>query len=141
MTASTTTTPNQAGKGMRIALWCVQVFLAIGFTVSGLQKLLTPIATLAAAAPWVATAPEALVRFIGACEVAGAIGLIAPSVSRIKPGLSALAAVGLATIMLLALAFHVSRGEFFMIPVVVVLGGLCVFVAWGRAKRAPIAPR
>jgi hypothetical protein len=52
-----------------------------------------------------------------------------------------LAALGLAAIMVLAMATHLSRGEVAMLPVNLLLGGLAAFVAWGRAKKAPIRPR
>ena len=39
-------------------------------------------------------------RFIGVVEVLGVIGLIAPSVTRIRPGLTPLAACSLVVIML-----------------------------------------
>ena len=68
----------------------------------------------------------------------GAIGLILPAATKIKPSLTPLAALGLLTIMILAMAFHLSRGEVQATPVNIVLGGLAAFVAWGRTKRAPI---
>lgn len=36
---------------------------------------------------------------------------------------------------------HVVRGELQMVPINVLLGGLAVFVAWGRFKKARIEPR
>ena len=36
--------------------------------------------------------PDLFIRFIGICEVLGAVGLILPSVSRVKPGLTPVAA-------------------------------------------------
>ena len=43
--------------------------------------------------------------------------------------------------MVLATAFHVSRGEFGARPINFGLGGLAAFIAYGRVKLAPIAPR
>ena len=43
--------------------------------------------------------------------------------------------------MVLAAAFHVSRGELQVLPVNFTLGALAAFVAWGRYRKAPIAPR
>jgi len=43
--------------------------------------------------------PGALLRFIGVCEVLGAMGLILPGVFRIRQGLTPLAAAGLVIIM------------------------------------------
>jgi hypothetical protein len=36
---------------------------------------------------------------------------------------------------------HLSRGEGAMVPMNLVLAALAAFVAWGRGKAAPIAPR
>ena len=140
-TTASTHTASQPRRGLRIALWVAQVLLAVAFGMSGLMKLSTPIADLAAQMAWVGSVPAALVRFIGAAELAGAIGLILPALTRIQPRLTALAAVGLIVVMVLASIVHVSRGEFGMLPVNVVLGALAAFVAWGRSKAAPIAPR
>jgi putative oxidoreductase len=86
--------------------------------------------------------PVALLRFIGISEALGAVGLILPSALRILPKLTPLAAVGLATVMALAIPFHASRGELLQaLPANVILGSLAAFVAWGRTWPAPIAPR
>jgi hypothetical protein len=130
-----------SGKGLRIALWVVQGLLAVAFGMAGVMKLLTPIAELGANMGWVNSLPEGLVRFIGASELAGAIGLILPAVTRVKPGLTALAGCGLTLVMLLAAAFHLSRSEWTALPPNLLLGGLAAFVAWGRFRRAPISPR
>jgi hypothetical protein len=44
-------------------------------------------------------------------------------------------------VMLFATIFHISHGELGALPIPLVLGGLAAFVAWGRAAKAPIAPR
>jgi putative oxidoreductase len=134
-------TGKSAGKGLRVALWIVQGLLAVGFGMAGLTKLGQPIAEMAKSIPWVTTVPESLVRFIGISELAGALGLILPSVTRIKPVLTAWAAVGLVAVMVLAAAFHISRGEVQMLPVPIVLGGMAAFVGWGRFGKARIAAR
>lgn len=122
-------------------LWVVQILLALFFAAVGAAKLTQPIDTLGQQMIWPAAVPEALVRFIGFCELLGALGLVLPAATRIKPGLTPLAALGLASIMALATIFHVMRGEWSALPVVLALGGLAAYVGWGRSKRAPIAPR
>lgn len=82
-----------------------------------------------------------LARFIGFAELAGAIGLVLPAATRVKPWLTPLAALGLAVIMVLATAFHRIRGEADLIAFNFVPAFLAAFVAWGRWTRAPIAPR
>jgi putative oxidoreductase len=131
-----------ANKGaLNVAVWIVQVLLAVGFGMAGVMKSTAPIADLSAKMPWVSAVPEALVRFIGVSELVGAVGLILPAATRIRPGLTALAAAGLVVVMVLALGFHATRGELAQAaPVNVVLGGLAAFVAWGRFKKLPIAP-
>jgi uncharacterized membrane protein YphA (DoxX/SURF4 family) len=128
-------------RALNIALWVVQVLLAAAFVASGLMKLTQPIDVMAAQMAWVTSVPAALVRFIGAAEVAGALGLILPSLTRIRPRLTVLAALGLVVVMVLASGTHLSRGEGGMVPVNLVLAALAAFVAWGRSQAAPVAPR
>ncbi len=128
-------------RALRLTLWVAQGLLAAAFAASGLMKLTQPVAVLAAQMPWVASVPAALVRLIGAAELAGALGLVLPSLTRIRPRLTMLAALGLVAVMGLASAFHLSRGEGVMLPVNLVLAALAAFVAWGRSTAAPIAPR
>src|ERR1700733_9925996 len=95
---------------MKIALWIVQILLAFVFVASGSIKLFA-FDQFAASAPALAD-QRGLVTFIGIAELAGALGLILPALTKILPILTTWAAVGLATIMVLATAFHLSRGEF-----------------------------
>lgn len=119
-------------KGLHIGLWVVQVLLALLFLMAGGTKLMAPMAQLQEGMPWVRGAMGSAVRFIGVAEVLGSIGLIVPMATGIKPRLTALAAAGLAVVMLLGTMVHGERGELEMLPVTVVLGGLAFFVAWGR---------
>ena len=128
-------------KTLHIALWVVQALLAFAFGSAGVMKISQPIPTLVEKMVWPGAVPEALVRFIGACELLGALGLILPAAFRIQPKLTPLAALGLTTIMILAALFHLSRGEFGALPTNIVLGGLAAFVAWGRLKKVPISAR
>ena len=123
---------------MHIALWIVQVLLALAFLGAGAMKLFTPYEALVAQG---IDLPELLLRFIGLCEVLGAIGLVVPAATRIKPRLTPTAAALLALVMILALFKHAFAAEFSALGGPLVLGALSVFVAWGRFKRAPIAPR
>ncbi len=127
-------------KALHISLWIAQVLLAVMFGMAGLMKTFQPIDGLVASGmTWAADVPG-LVRFIGISELAGAVGLILPAALRIKPILTPVAAVGLLVVMILAAGYHLSRGE----PGAstnFVLGAIAAFVAWGRFKAAPIAPR
>lgn len=129
-----------SGRGLSTALWVVQVLLALFFVMAGINHGVRPIGDAMKTSPWIEGVPFALVRFIGFAELAGALGLILPAVTRIKPELTRLAAVGLAIVMGLAVPFHIMRGEANVIGLHVIVVALSVFVVWGR-KRAPIASR
>lgn len=135
--SSSSATPSRA---LNIGLWVAQVLLAVAFGMAGTMKTTKPIAELVKAMPWVSDAP-ALIRFIGLAELAGSLGLLLPSLTRIKPRLTPLAALGLVVVMVLAALFHIARGEVAAVPVNLALGGLAAFVAWGRGRKAPIGPR
>ena len=137
--ASSTVSPAAAtGRGLRIALWSAQIVLAIVFALAGGMKVSTPAAELAKMTPGF---PLALLRFIGIAELAGAIGIILPALTRIAPVLTPLASSGFVIVMASAGVLHLVRGEFGELAMVIVLGALAYFVAWGRFKRAPIARR
>ena len=82
-----------------------------------------------------------VVRFIGYAELGGAAGLVLPAVTGIAPVLVPLAALGLATIMALAVPFHVMRGEPNIIGMHIVVGLIALFVAGGRLTPAPTKAR
>lgn len=128
-------------KWLHVGLWITQGLLAAAFLMAGGMKLSAPIEELQTQMPWVTGALGGAVRFIGAAEVLGGIGLILPAATRILPKLTPLAAAGLAIVMVLAVATHVARGEMPMIAPGLVLGGMAAFVAWGRLLKAPILPR
>ena len=128
----------QRSKALHITLWIAQVLLAAMFLMSGFMKLSQPIDQLSKMLPWAAQVPEALVRFIGVAEVFGALGLILPSLLRIRPRLTPIAAVGLALVMVFAVVFHISRGETGAIGMNFILIAIAAFIAWGRFKKAPI---
>ncbi|HEX2533005.1 MAG TPA: DoxX family protein [Chitinophagaceae bacterium] len=125
-------------KALHIALWIAQVLLAAMFLMAGFMKLSQPIEQLSQMLPWAAQVPESLVRFIGLAELLGAVGLILPALLRIKPQLTAWAAIGIAIIMVLATFFHISRGETSAIGMNIIMAILAAFIAWGRFKKAPI---
>ena len=127
-------------RGLKISLWIAQILLALVFGFAGAMKVFTPIEELAKNGAWIRDS-ESLIRFIGISELAGALGMILPSLTRIKPKLTSLAAVGLFIIMILATGFHLTRGEANHTPMTLVLGALAAFVAWGRFRKAPIAAR
>jgi len=77
---------------MTYMLWIIQVLLALLFLFAGGTKLVLPIEVLTSmGSPNQILLPGLLVRFIGVCEVLGAIGLILPGLLWIRPALTQLA--------------------------------------------------
>jgi len=116
------------------ALWVVQGLLACLFLFAGGTKLVMPIEELTKQMPL----PGLFVRFISGAEVLGAIGLILPGLLRVRPGLTPLAAAGLAIIMIGATVFTLASGDVAMALVPLVVGLLAAFVAYGRWRLAPL---
>lgn len=142
MSATTEATLSASNKALHYALWVVQALLAAAFLMAGAFKATTPAADLAAQGmAWAGRVPPLLVPFIGVSELLGGVGLILPSALRVAPKVTALAAAGLVTIMILASIEHGSNGEFGPVVFNVVLGSMAAFVVWGRLVGAPIAPR
>jgi hypothetical protein len=117
---------------VNVALWVVQGLLAVAYLIAGFTKLTQPLDQLGKRMTWVPHISPALVRFIGAAEFLGAIGLILPLATGVLPWLTIVAAVGLVAVQLLAAAFHVSRSELRLIPVNVILLVLAAAVVYGR---------
>jgi hypothetical protein len=125
-----------------IGLWVVQVLLAAFYAMAGSMKLTQTIEALVASGmSYAGDYPELLTRFIGTMELLGAIGIILPAATRILPRLTPLAALGFSVIQVLAMGVHISRGEFMVLPMNLVLLALALFVVWGRTRKAPIAAR
>jgi hypothetical protein len=77
---------------MTLTLWIVQAMLVVVFLFAGGMKLILSLDQMAGPV----ALPGWFLRFIGGSEVLGAIGLILPALTGIYPGLTPLAACGLA---------------------------------------------
>jgi hypothetical protein len=117
---------------MGIALWVVQVLLAVAFLGAGGIKLSQPKEKLAKNMAWVEDFSQGTVRLIGTLEVLGAVGLVLPALTGVLPWLTPLAALGLVLLMIGAALTHLRRTEYGNIPVNAVLLVLAAFVAYGR---------
>jgi uncharacterized membrane protein len=115
-------------------LWIVQGVLAVMFLLAGVPKLVMSAEQMAAPGP--IQLPVAFIRFIGVCEILGAIGMIVPGVTRIKPGLTPLGAAGLVIIMIGATVINIVDGPAPVAIVTGALGALAAFVVYGRWLRA-----
>ena len=122
-----------------VAVWGLQVLLALAFGAAGAMKLVTPVDQLAAnGMAWTAALPPIAVTLIGVLEVLGAVGLILPMATRIRPELTPLAAAGLGIMQVVAAVFHVTRGEGMMAPVNIVLALLAFGVFVARRRRGAV---
>lgn len=119
---------------MNIALWIIQVLLALLFLFAGAMKFIMPVEEMTKQMPIAVSG--LFLHFIGVCEVLGGLGLILPMLLRIKPWLTPLAAVGLAIIIIGAIVFSLKLGlAMALMPMAVEL--LLIFVAYGRWRLAP----
>ncbi|MEK6410716.1 MAG: DoxX family protein [Acidobacteriota bacterium] len=115
------------------ALWIVQVLLALLFLFAGGAKLILPPEALKGPV----AVPVLFLRFIGVCEVLGALGLILPGLLRMRPGLTPLAAAGLVIIMIGATVTNLVGGGVAVALITLVVGLLAAFVAYGRWRLTP----
>ena len=122
---------NRKSKVMNIILWLAQGLLAIGLIMGFYLKLFSEPSKLAEMWPWT-IGNEMLVKITGIIDLIAAIGLIFPMLLKIKPNLTIYAAYGIILLMIVAIIFHVSRGETSVTGVNVVYILLAGFIIWGR---------
>ncbi|MCO4747642.1 MAG: DoxX family protein [Proteobacteria bacterium] len=130
---------DKPNKLVHYGLWASQVLLALVFLMAGGMKLVTSQPDLVEAGmAWAGRIPEPGGKIIGLLEVLGAIGLIVPAATKIKPVLTPIAAACLALTMLVAGAEHAVAGELEALPANIVLGLFSAGIAVGRIKLSPI---
>jgi len=123
---------------MNVVLWIVQVLLALVFAAHGWLFLAPP--------PEIkvqmdANLPQWFQLFMGVAEVAAAIGLILPGLTRVLPILVTWAAVGVVIIMVSATGYHAVRGEYSSSVITFILLLMATFLVYGRQRVRPIATR
>ena len=123
---------------MTYALWILQILLGLLFLFSGSMKFVMSVAEMTKDMP---SMPGWFLHFIGVMEILGGFGLILPSLLRIRPALTPLAAACLVIIMSGATAITLGTMGFGAAMLPLIVGILCVFVAYGRWRLAPLSPR
>ena len=123
---------------MNVALWALQILLAVAFLAHG-RLYLSPPANMVEQMN--AFIPPAFRIFIGVAEVVAAVGLTLPGITRILPRLVPWAAAGLMIVTTGATALHLTRGEYGPAAVTAILLLMLTFVAYMRWKVKPISPR
>ena len=123
---------------MNIVLWILQVLLAAAFLAHGLMFLMPPpdIAALMNE-----TLPRWFQVALGIAEVAAAIGITLPGLTRIVPAAVTWAAGGIVLVMVSATVWHVVRAEWSSALITLVLLAMAAYVAYMRHRVLPIAPR
>ena len=126
-------------KSANVQLWAVQIYLALFIGLgSGLPKWLFP-DVVAANMP--IELPRAFVLFIGTCEILGALGLILPGLTHIGTRLTPIAAACLTLLTVCATVYQLLAHQPESAIFAVLTGLLCLFVAYGRWRRAPRVSR
>ena len=120
-------------RKMNVALWILQGLLTALFLFSGVTKLILPIEEMTRQIAF----PGLFLRFIGVCEILGALGLILPGIFRIRTGLTPLAAAALVIIMIGATVVNLMAGQRVAAVITLVVGLLLAFVAYNRSKKPP----
>jgi len=122
---------------LNIILWVLQTLLAITFIWAGAMKLFQPNEL-----PWLWTKenPE-LATITGVIDLLAGLGLILPSLLRIRPKMTVYSAYGTIALMISASIFHIMRGEGNEIGFNIFILVSAIFIVWGRLKKAPILPK
>jgi uncharacterized membrane protein YphA (DoxX/SURF4 family) len=123
---------------MTYVLWIIQALLGLLFLFSGAMKFVMPVAEMTKDMP---SMPGWFLHFIGVMEILGGLGLILPSLLRIRPVLTPLAAAGLVIIMSGATAITLGTMGVGAAVLPLIVGILCAFVAYGRWRVAPLSAR
>jgi|ERR1043166_2173495 uncharacterized membrane protein YphA (DoxX/SURF4 family) len=118
---------------MNIALWIVQALLALLFMFAGVMKFVMSVEEMTKELPL----PGWFLHFIGVCEILGALGLILPRLTGIRPSLTPLAAAGLVIIMIGATVITIMTNGIAMALLPFVVGILAAFVTYGRWRLKP----
>ena len=124
---------------MSVILWILQVLLGLLFIFAGVMKFIMPVEEMNRQAPVVL--PGLFLHFIGLCEILGGLGLVLPSLLKIQPRLTPLAALGLAIITAGATVITLMGSMKVVAAYPFVICLLCLFVAYGRWRLRPISSR
>lgn len=125
---------------MKIAIWVAQVILGLFFIYVGIMHFIVP-EGLPDMMSWMYELSTPLHVISGTAEILGGLGVLLPAIARIQTRLIPLAAAGLALVMILAVGYHITRGEMQNVASNVVWILVAAFVAYGRWKIAPLTDR
>nr|AGD93303.1 hypothetical protein orf525 [uncultured bacterium]AGD93310.1 hypothetical protein orf525 [uncultured bacterium] len=123
---------------MNMLLWVLQILAALLYTASGVMKAFM-FDKVSQDVPSFGALPKDAWMALGIFELVCVVGLIVPSAVRWRPSLTVAAAALLAIESLVFVGVHVKYREVGSIVMVVALGLLMAFIAYGRTVLKPIA--
>ena len=114
-----------------IAYWILAGILAVLYLMAGSQKVYKSKETLLEAGlAWAKSFPAWAIKGIGALEIAGAVGLLMPALTKTSTLLAPLAALGLALLQMGAVVLHLRRGETNIIAMNIALLLMAAAATW-----------
>jgi hypothetical protein len=122
---------------MNVLLWVLQVLAALIYAASGVMKVFM-FDKVSQDVPSFGALPREAWMALGILELVCVVGLIVPSAIPWHPSLTVVAATLLALESLVFVGVHVKYREVGSIVMVVVLGLLMAFIAYGRMVLKPI---
>jgi len=123
---------------MNALLWTLQLLGALLYGASGTMKVFM-FDRIRDQVPSFGALPRGGWLALGILELICAVGLVVPAALRWRPALVAVAAALLALESLVFVFVHAKYGETGSIVMVVVLGLVMAFVAYGRTTLVPLA--
>ena len=118
---------------MNLLLWVFQVLLALHTLTGAVWK----ISNSEQAVPSLSALPHGVWLALGGIEVLFGLFLILPAIKKSMAFLAPIAAIGIATEMLLFSGLHISSGDPTHGPIFywLIVAAFCVFIAYGRFAR------
>ena len=123
---------------MNVTLWILQALLAAAFAAHGWMLVAPPPELLPIINEQLGVAFR---LFLGVAEIAGAVGLLLPAMTRTLPWLTPLAAACLALVVASATVLHLLRSELSASGITAALFVVAAGVAYARWRVRPIASR
>lgn len=117
---------------MNIILWIVQGLLSVFFIMAGYGKITGSKAQHVADGHLKPNNSIMPIRVLGVLELLGCIGIIVPWLSGIAPILTPMAAASFCLIMVAGMFVHITKKEYNMLPMLMIVFILSAVVAYFR---------
>ena len=123
-----------------VVLWTIQILFGLYFIFVGVMHFIVP-EGLPGPMEWMYDLSDPLHWVSGTAEILGGIGLILPGLTKIRPELTAYAAFGLAAVMVGAVIYHLTRGEYQSIVTNLLLVAVMGWLGYARLRLTPLEGR